>query len=321
MAKRKRSTFAMRYRNRITLTGLVSAVIVLSVLITANGSWQLPFLPTWDSIYSEFGLRSAAPPEGQMRVTVMDVGNADCILLQSGGQTALIDAGENDDEETILAVLKNASVDRLDYVIATHADADHIGSMDAVIRNFEIGTFIMSFMPEGHTPTTRTYEQMLDAMLDCNVVPIEAEYGATYTFGEATVKILSGLSEYTDTNDQSVVCLVSHGEMDFLFTGDAGKKVEREILEAIPTLDVEVLKVGHHGSRTSSDGTFIRRISPDIALITCGYNKSYQHPHAETIELLKRNSITIFRSDLNGKIILTSDGKSVSVKTEKDRGV
>ena len=104
--------------------------------------------------------------------------------------------------------------------------------------------------------------------------------------------------------------------MDFLFTGDAGKEVEREILEATPTLDVEVLKVGHHGSRTSSDGAFIRRISPNIALITCGYNNPYQHPHADTIEVLERNTVAVYRSDLNGKIVLTSDGETVTVKTQ-----
>ena len=317
MSKRKRSSVATQYRNRITLTSLVLAVVVICVLITVNGSLELPFLPTWDGLYSDLGLHTGIPPEGEMRVTVLDVGNADCILLQSGNQTALIDAGENDDEEEILTALKGAKVDRLDYVIATHADADHIGSMDAVIRNFEIGTFIMSFMPEGHTPTTRTYERMLQAMVDCNVTPTEAEHGATYTFGEATIKILSGISDYTETNDQSVVCMVSHGDIDFLFMGDAGKKVEREILEAVPALDVEVLKVGHHGSRSSSDGAFIRRISPDIALITCGFNNSYQHPHSETLDILDRNTVTVYRSDLRGQLVLTSDGEAVTVATEK----
>lgn len=318
MAKRKRNSKATRYRNRVTLASAVLAVVVLCVLISVNGSFQLPFLPTWGSLYSAFGLHSTPPSEGTLCVTVLDVGNADCILLQSGDNTALIDAGENTDDDAVLTALKSAGVTKLDYVIATHADADHIGSMDTVIRNIPIDTFLMSFMPKGHTPTTRTYERMLEAMADCNVLPTEAEHGVVYPFGEATITILSGLSDYTETNDQSVVCMLSHGEMDFLFMGDAGKEVEREILDAVPTLDVEVLKVGHHGSSSSSDGGFIRSVSPDIALITCGYNNSYNHPHSTTLQTLKRNAVTVFRSDLNGEIVLTSDGTTVTVATEKE---
>ncbi len=318
MAKRKRNSKATSYRNRVTLASAALAVIVLCVLITVNGSLKLPFLPTWDSIYCAVGLRTAVPPEGTLRVTVLDVGNADCILLQSGEKAALIDAGENNDEDTVLTALKSAGVAKLDYVIATHADADHIGGMDTVIRHIPIDTFLMSFMPKGYTPTTRTYERMLEAMADCDVIPTEAEHGAVYPFGEATITILSGLSDYTDTNDQSVVCLVSHGEMDFLFMGDAGKEVEREILDAVPTLDVEVLKVGHHGSSTSSDGSFIRSVSPDIALITCGYGNSYNHPHSVTLQTLKRNEVEVYRSDLNGEIALTSDGTTVTVRAEKE---
>ena len=318
MAKRKRNSKATRYRNRVTLASAVLAIIVLCVLITVNGTLRFPFLPTWDSLYSALGLHTSTPPEGTLRVTVLDVGNADCILLQSGEKTALIDAGENNDEDEVLTALKSAGVTKLDYVIATHADADHIGGMDTVIRNIPIETFLMSFMPEGYTPTTRTYERMLEAMVDCEVIPTEAEHGAVYPFGEATITILSGLSDHTDTNDQSVVCLVSHGEMDFLFTGDAGKEVEREILDAVPTLDVEVLKVGHHGSSTSSDGDFIRSVSPDIALITCGYGNSYNHPHSVTLQTLKRNAVEVYRSDLNGEIVLTSDGTTITVETEKE---
>ncbi len=318
MARRKRSSSATRYRNRVALTSVMLAVIVLCSLITINGSLQLPFLPTWGSLYSAAGLHSASPVEGQLKVTVLDVGNADCILLQCDGQVALIDAGENNDDDAVLTALQSAGVTKLDYVIATHADADHIGGMDTVIRNFSIGTFLMSFMPEGYTPTTRTYERMLEAMVECDVTPIEAEYGAVYILGEATITILSGHSDYTDTNDQSVVCRVSHGEMDFLFMGDAGQEVECEILEAVPTLDVEVLKVGHHGSRTSSDGGFIRSVSPNIAVITCGYNNSYNHPHSETLQTLERNGVEVYRSDLNGDIVMTSDGKTVTVTPEKE---
>lgn len=318
MAKRKRRSRVTRYRSRVLLASVLSAVVVLCLLITFNGSRNLPFLPTWDSLYSDLGLRTAPPADGQLKVTVLDVGNADCMLLQCDGQTALIDAGEPNDAEDILTSLRSAGVTKLEYVIATHPDADHIGSMAKVIDAFPIDTFLMSFMPKGHTPTTRIYEHMLQAMVDAGLTPTEAEHGATYALGGATITILSGLSDYEETNDQSVVCRVSHGEMDFLFMGDAGKDVEREILKAVPLLTCEVLKVGHHGSSSSSDGNFIRRVSPEIAVITCGYNNSYKHPHVETLKTLQRNDVQLYRSDIHGKIVLISDGKTITVETEKE---
>lgn len=318
MAKRKsHNRPTSRYNRRVLLWSVAAAIVMLCLFITVNSSLKLPFFPTWDSLYSDLGFRNRTPAEGELKITVLDVGNADSILLQCDDEAMLIDAGENNDEETVLTALRAAGVTRLNYVIATHADADHIGGMDAVIRDYPIDTFLMSFMPEGHTPTTRTYEKMLQAMLDTGVTPIQAEHGARYKLGNATVTILSGIKDYDETNDQSVVCLVSHGQMDFLFMGDAGKSVEQDILSAIPTLDVEVLKVGHHGSSTSSGGEFVRRVSPEMAIITCGLNNTYRHPHAETLQTLDRHDVTIYRSDIHGDVTLYSDGAHITVQTEK----
>jgi competence protein ComEC len=190
--------------------------------------------------------------------------------------------------------------------------------MDEVIRQFPIGTFCMSFMPKGHTPTTVSYEKLLTTLAEKGIKHIDPSFGETFALGEATITILSGQTDYTNNNDQSVVCLVSHGQTNFLFMGDAGEDVEREILKARPNLKVDVLKVGHHGSSSSSDGEFIRRISPKIAVITSGYRNSYGHPHTETLQKLKRNSIRVYRSDLNGTVTLTSDGKTVTAKAEKE---
>ena len=316
--KKRRASAATRYRNRVLWTSLIAAAVVLCLLITVNSSLKLPFFPTWESIYSDLGLHSPPLPDGQLRVTVLDVGNADSILLESGGKFALIDAGEDNDETDVIACLENAGVTELEYVIATHPDTDHVGGMDAVIRHFPIRTFLMSFMPKGYTPTTRTYENLLDALSERELTPVKAVYEDSYIFGNATLTILSGFREYTETNDQSVICQVSHGEMDFLFMGDAGKEVEQDLLKIRPLLDVEVLKVGHHGSQSSSNGSFIRCVSPEIAVITCGYNNPYRHPHTETLKTLQRNEARIYRTDLSGRIVLTSDGKSVSVSTEKE---
>ena len=229
----------------------------------------------------------------------------------------MIDAGERGDGDDIVAYLRRMGITRLEYVIATHPDSDHIGGMPAVIEELEIGTFLMSFMPQGYEPTTVTYENLLNALVEKDITPEEPTHGTAYTFGDATIDILSGLSEHTETNEQSIVCRVRFGKNRFLLMGDAGIEVEKELMQARYDLEADVLKVGHHGSRHSSSEEFIRRVSPTHAIITCGLDNSYGHPHEETLDTLKKQHISLYRSDLNGTITVISDGTTVTVSTEK----
>lgn len=313
MSKRKRKKSGSRFSSAV-----ISLCILIVAVITANDSFQFPFLPTWNSLFTDFGLYGGEPlPETQLRMTVLDVGNADCLLLENKDQVMLVDAGENNDGKTVINALKNRGISRLDYVIATHADSDHIGGMDDVVNEFEIGTFMMSFMPEEHTPTTVTYEKLLTSLLENEVEITEPKHGETFAFGDATVEILSGLSDHDTTNEQSIVCRLQFGNTRFLLMGDAGKEVEEELLANGVDLRADVLKVGHHGSRYSSTEKFIKAVAPRYAMITCGLGNSYDHPHRETLATLQKAKATVYRSDLNGEIVLTTDGESVTVTTEK----
>ncbi len=320
--KRKRSkhkTFGNnRYFSRVISAGVAAAILLLSGIVTLNEQWQLPFIPTWDELFVMSGFREDITlPDSQLRVTVRDVGNADCILLQNGDKFALIDAGENDDGDELVSFFNRVGITYLDYVIATHPDGDHIGGMDEVVENIEIGTFMMSYMPEGYTPTTRVYENLLTALLEKDITPVEPQHGDSFEFGDARIHILSGLSDYKETNEQSIVCKIVFGKNRFLMMGDAGEAVEEELLSAGVDLGADVLKVGHHGSRYSSSEEFIRAVSPDYALITCGLGNSYNHPHTETINVLEMVDSDIYRCDLNGEIILVSDGETITVTSEK----
>ena len=308
---------------RYSLVKSVIAVVLslflwVSGFITINetAGW-IPEL-TWNNLYVWTGLREdISLDDSEFRLTVLDVGNADCLLLQNKGRFALVDAGENDDGDDIVSFLKRVGITHLDYVIATHPDADHIGGMDEVVENVEIGTFMMSYMPEGYTPTTRVYEDLLTALIENNVTPVEPAFGESYPFGDAHIDIFSGLSDHTDTNEQSIVCRIRFGRTRFLLMGDAGKEVEDELLGSGVDLRADVLKVGHHGSRTSSTESFVKAVSPEVALIPCGLDNRYNHPHEETLKTLRKMNCQVYRSDFHGDIAVISDGEAVTVEPER----
>ena len=297
-------------------SALIALVALACGLITYSETLDKPFLPTWDEIFGMAGMTDQ-PMDSRLQVDILDVGNADAILVRNQGVNLLIDAGENNDGDLVVQELRSRSISRLDYVIATHPDADHIGGMDVVVENMEIGTFLMSFMTEGATPTTKTYLDMLEALDSKGVAVTEAEPGQTYALGDARLDILGPVEPSEDTNNNSVVCKVTFGSQRFLFMGDAEKEEEDSLLASGADLRAEFIKLGHHGSNSSSQKEFLEAVSPTYAAITCGTGNSYGHPHTETLQTLEELQITYARSDLNGTVKLSSDGSSIAVATER----
>ena len=175
----------------------------------------------------------------------------------------------------------------------------------------------MAFMPEGYTPTTSTYAGMLEALADKGVKITPAKAGARYSLGDAWVDILGPAGEFEDNNNQSVVCKVTFGSRKFLFMGDAEKEAERALLAAGTDLSADVLKAGHHGSRSSTTAELLEAVQPTYVLLTCGVDNSYGHPHAETVARLKEAGVTIYRSDADGTVVIATDGETLRFQTEK----
>ncbi len=304
---------------RKRIYAVLAAVVVLFCLVMELGT-RVPSLglPSWEDLYVAAGLRPASvPPQGELQVHFIDVGNADCILIRQGEANALIDAGERGDSETILTYLREQGVDKLDLVVATHLHADHIGSMAKVIDALPPTTFVMSFMPEEETPTTATYLSMLES-LDKHQVPIdEAKPGAAYSLGTAQLTVLAPHEESDEANNMSVVTRLTFGERSFLFTGDAEVPVEKAMMNAGYPLQSDVLKVAHHGSNTSTSEAWVARVSPSAAVVPCRQGNSYGHPHVEVLERLDSRGVTLYRADVYGHIVFTSDGSTLSVRTEK----
>lgn len=249
--------------------------------------------------------------DGSLSVHFIDVGQGDCIYINQGEYNMLIDAGNNEDGEKLVSYLKSLNVNGFDYVIGTHPHEDHIGGMDDIINNFEIDNY---YMPD-KLSTTKTFEDVLDALdakgLSYNVPKIDDEF----KLGDATFKVIYSGDDTNDINDSSIVLKMTYGDNTFLFTGDATSNVEEIILNK--DIKSDVLKVAHHGSSYSSTTEFLDKVDPKYAIISVGTNNSYNHPASITLQKLSNRDITVYRTDLDGTIIFTSDGTNLSVQTKK----
>jgi competence protein ComEC len=243
-------------------------------------------------------------------VHFLDVGQADSIFIElPNKQTMLIDAGNNTDDKFVVDYIKDLYYDRIDYIVGTHPHEDHIGGLDTVINTFEIQNV---YMPKVEH-TTKTFKDVLLAVKNKNLKIKTAKAGVNIIDNnDLQIDIIAPVSnEYEDLNNYSAVVKIAYKDNTFLFMGDAEKISEEEI-----TADVkaDVIKIGHHGSHTSTSEEFLKRVSPTYAVITVGKDNDYGHPHVETINLLNKSNIKVFRTDLSGTVTIKSDGHSINVE-------
>jgi competence protein ComEC len=250
-----------------------------------------------------------------LEVIFLDVGQADSILLKTGDHAMLIDAGNTGQDKLMRDYLAAYGVTKLDYLVATHPHADHIGAMTAVVESMDsIGTVIMPDKPH----TTATYKNLIKAIEKKNIPLTIPDLGEVFTLGSANIQVIAPKDvTTTDLNEVSIVLRVEFGETSFLFTGDADTKSENAQLAGGFTLKSDVIKVGHHGSRTASTKKYLDAVSPSYAVISCGADNTYGHPHSEAMTRLTATGAVIYRTDDNGTIIFVSDGKTITVQVTK----
>lgn len=245
----------------------------------------------------------------KLQIWFLDVGQADSILIQNGDANMLIDAGNNEDGKKLVSYFQSLGIESFQYVIGTHAHEDHIGGMDDIIDNFNIDTF---YMPDAIT-TTATFESVLDSLEAKNIAFQTPSIDSIFKLGNATIDVLYVGTDDSDLNNTSIVLKLTYGNTSILFMGDAEKEVETIIEKK--DISADVLKVGHHGSNTSSSKTFLEKVNPSYAIISVGTGNSYGHPSNTTIQNLENQNIQIYRTDENGTIIMTSDGTNITFQT------
>lgn len=245
--------------------------------------------------------------DGQLQVHYIDVGQADCtLIILPTGETVLVDAGNREDKNYILSYLNNLDVKHIDAAIATHPHEDHIGSMQYVLANYDVDRLLM---PDFDIDTT-VYSNMLYAMEENNVKEIRVTEPFNMEIGNSTFEILAPVAKYNDANNNSIVFKMTYGEKTFLFTGDIEKEAERDILNSGADVKANVLKVAHHGSKTSSSVDFLAEVNPELAIIHVGADNQYGCPNADVLGRLKTTEV--FRTDLIGSIVIKCDGKNIT---------
>lgn len=250
--------------------------------------------------------------EGTLEVHIIDVGQGSSALLICDGEAMLIDAGNNDKGTTVQLYLTKHNVNELKYVIGTHPDADHIGGLDVIITKYDCGCIMM---PDVENDTS-TYRDVLDAIDYRNYKISIPKCGDSFTLGGAICTIIGPVDYSGDENDASIALKVEYGETSFIFSGDASSKAEGKMIEAGYDLSADVCVLGHHGSRTSSCAAWLDAICPTYAVISCGTNNSYGHPHEETLLALQSRDVKLYRTDEQGSVVITSDGHSLECSCE-----
>ena len=251
---------------------------------------------------------------GTLTVTWLDVGQGDAAVIQCGGQSMLIDGGKPEKSSYIYAWLQQHGLSYLDVIVATHVDADHIGGLSGALNYASVGT---AYCPVT-TGTTETFQSFVKYLAQWGKQITVPTAGEAFALGGAQVQILGPLHSAEDSNDNSIVLKVSFGATSFLFTGDAERAEEQDLLNAGVNLQSTVLKVGHHGSDTSTSYPFLRAVAPQYAVISVGAGNSYGHPTEAVLSRLRDAGVTTFRTDMQGEITAVSDGQTINFSTAKN---
>ncbi len=245
------------------------------------------------------------------QIQFIDVGQGESIFIENNKKYVLVDAGNNKDGNKLVKYFQELGIDSFQYVIGTHAHEDHIGGMDNIIRTFPINHY---YMPSP-TVDNMTYQGVIKALQDKNIKLETPNIDSTFQVENTKFQILSITDDEEDLNNTSIILKVSYYNTTFLLMSDATEEIERNLLEK--DINSDVLKVSHHGSKYSSIAQFINKVHPKYAIIQVGKNNDYYFPHKVTLDKLERIGSKIYRTDLNGTIIITSNGNDLQISTKK----
>ena len=302
MRKTTRRRSAQRSNKRMPLTW---GSLVGAILLAGLGYFSPQRLPESASPFKNASSPVHTQVNSALTVHFIDVGQADAILIQSGEEAMMIDAGNNADAKLVTDYLQQQGVTHLKYVIGTHAHEDHIGSLDAILYSFDVGTVML---PK-RTLESKSYKDVIEAMETTATPLIHPQPGDKFSLGEDQFVVLGPLSEdYSEVNNSSLVLRYVHGQTSILFTGDIQAKSEKDILDSYAPIQADILKAPHHGSDTSSTQAFLEAVNPQDVIISVGLNNDYRLPSEDVLNRYEKLGFSVYRTDQLGTILIESDG-------------
>lgn len=293
--------------NKVLIIKLTAALILIAAVVI------LSLFPGWLKIYELAGIY---PDRGVgLSVFFADAGQADAAFITDGKYNMLIDAGADFNCEKLSQLLNRYNVKKLDLVIATHPDTDHIGGMNYIVNNYNIGEFYLPKIKRKYIGNIYNYNKLINSLKENShkINYISSPVKISYPFN---MEILSPDIEYDNANDYSIVTRLTYGDVKYLFMGDASVKVENNLLNSGVDLSADVLKVSHHGSRTASSKRFLKAVKPAVSLVSVGDN-TFNLPNVQIINRLNKYSKLLLRTDLMGTVTVSTDGKEITYHTEK----
>lgn len=318
--KRNRNAYRDRFVTKIKI--FLTVVLIFSVICGMIEILDRTRILTWGDILGDNkAVETIKKTDADFTVYYLDSGQSDAALITCGDKTMLIDAATANRVDVVASAMKRLHRDTIDYMVISHQHHDHLGSAEQLLKDYDVKNVIMPRLTEINMVTTVEYESFLKTLSEKETKTTAAEPGLTFDLNGAKVEILAPLKQDKELNNMSAVLKITYGETSFLFQGDAEKKVENALLKENIDLSADVIKLGHHGSKTSSSDKYLKAVSPEIAVISCAYDNDYGHPHKETVDTLEKNNIDYYITFIDGSITVTSDGKTLKVATSETNKV
>lgn len=295
---------------------IVLALLSLFVVVCIAFTFGAPLgIPTWDTLFPKINT-ATVETNGQLSVHFLDVGKADCIFITDGEKNIVIDSGYNSSWEYINSYLSSYNVKTINLLVASHQDKDHIGSMANIINTYNVNSFWQPALEEDQIPSTSAYTQMEKALSENGINGINPDVGTEVAYNDIKLKVISPAKHYNDINNCSIVIKLTYGNEIFMLMGDAEKQAENSIVKGGADIKADVIKIGHHGSATSTTEKFLSAVNPQIAVISVGPDDN-NLPKESVLNRLLDFGVTTYRTDTNGTVVILTDGNTLTVKQER----